>query len=110
MPSSGYGNFVEIGPLDLNMKPRNRTWINHCNVLFLDNPVGVGYSYFGENRTNFVRTNEEIGRDLIVFMESFLKAHKEFETVPLYVFGESYGGKMAVEFAYRLAQVRIYII
>ena len=43
--STGYGNFEEIGPLDVNLKPRNTTWIKEANVLFVDNPVGCGYSY-----------------------------------------------------------------
>lgn len=106
MPSSGFGNFYEIGPLDLEMRPRSGSWIRHFNVLFVDNPVGVGYSYFDNNQTNFVTNNEEIGRDLVVFAESFLKSQPEFQEVPLYVFGESYGGKMAVEFAVKLTKVK----
>lgn len=43
--STGFGNFEEIGPLDVNLKPRNTTWIKEANVLFVDNPVGCGYSY-----------------------------------------------------------------
>ena len=43
--SSGYGNFEEIGPLDVNLKPRDSTWIKEANLLFVDNPVGCGYSY-----------------------------------------------------------------
>ena len=31
----GVGNFLEIGPLDQNMKPRNSTWIQTANVLLL---------------------------------------------------------------------------
>ena len=43
--STGYGNFEEIGPLDLNLEARDTTWIKEANVLFVDNPVGSGYSY-----------------------------------------------------------------
>lgn len=43
--STGYGNFEEIGPLDVNLEPRNTTWIKEANVLFVDNPVGCGYSF-----------------------------------------------------------------
>ena len=48
--STGYGNFEEIGPLDVNLKPRNSTWIKEANVLFVDNPVGCGYSYVDNPR------------------------------------------------------------
>lgn len=43
--STGYGNFEEIGPLDVNLEPRNTTWLTEANVLFVDNPVGCGFSY-----------------------------------------------------------------
>ena len=33
----GYGNFGELGPLDVNLNPRNTTWVNILmeNNLFL---------------------------------------------------------------------------
>lgn len=43
--STGFGNFEEIGPLDVNLEARNETWIKQANVLFVDNPVGCGFSY-----------------------------------------------------------------
>ena len=43
--STGFGNFEEIGPLDVNLEVRNETWIKQANVLFVDNPVGCGFSY-----------------------------------------------------------------
>lgn len=43
--STGYGNFEELGPLTVNLMPRNTTWLQAANVLFVDNPVGAGYSY-----------------------------------------------------------------
>lgn len=102
MPSSGYGNFIEIGPLTLDQEPRPTTWVKDFNVVFVDNPVGVGYSYISDNNAKLVENNQEIGEDLVRFLKSFLQNFDEFQTVPLYIFGESYGGKMAVEFAIQL--------
>ncbi|KAI7734316.1 hypothetical protein M8C21_006597 [Ambrosia artemisiifolia] len=31
----GFGNFGEIGPLDVNLKPRNSTWLQKANLLFV---------------------------------------------------------------------------
>ena len=43
--STGFGNFEELGPLTVELKPRNTSWIQAANVLFVDNPVGSGFSY-----------------------------------------------------------------
>ena len=43
--STGYGNFEEFGPLDLDLNYRNFTWVKDMNVMFIDNPVGSGFTY-----------------------------------------------------------------
>lgn len=96
--SCGHGNFEEIGPLDVNLNERNFTWVKDMNVLFIDNPVGSGFS-FVDNLKLLTTDNKQISDDLIAFMRAFMTKHPEFQTVPLYIFSESYGGKMAAEFA-----------
>ncbi|XP_062129418.1 retinoid-inducible serine carboxypeptidase [Drosophila sulfurigaster albostrigata] len=96
-----YGNFDEFGPVDLYGNYRNWTWVKDMNVLFIDNPVGAGYSYV-DNNAYLTATNQEIASDLVELMKGFYAKHPEFETVPLHIFSESYGGKMAPEFALEL--------
>lgn len=98
---SGYGNFLEIGPLDINLQPREITWANAANLLFIDNPVGTGYSYV-VNNTLFAKNEKEIAADLLTLWQSFIAKYPVFATNPLYIFSESYGGKMAASFAYAL--------
>lgn len=31
----GTGNFVEIGPLDTDMNPRNSTWLQKADLIFV---------------------------------------------------------------------------
>src|SRR5699024_5702559 len=101
MPSSGYGNFIEIGSHNAAFHKREGSFVDNFNVLFIDNPVGVGFSYFSDNQTRVVKNGNEIGEDLFTFFKEFITVyHPEFKNIPLYVFGESYGGKMAVEFVY----------
>ncbi|XP_077286830.1 retinoid-inducible serine carboxypeptidase-like isoform X1 [Arctopsyche grandis] len=96
--SCGYGNFEILGPLDLNLEPRESTWVKDFNVLFVDNPVGSGYSYV-DRLSSLTTDNKQIARDLVSLMKSFYEKLPQFKTTPFYVYGQSYGGKMAIEFA-----------
>ncbi|VEN60383.1 unnamed protein product [Callosobruchus maculatus] len=95
--STGFGNFKEIGPLDVQLKERNSTWVKHANVLLVDNPVGTGYSYVENNA--YARNNEQIAKDFLELMKSFYKDLPQFQNVSTYIFSESYGGKMAADIA-----------
>ncbi|CAL8100254.1 unnamed protein product [Orchesella dallaii] len=99
--SAGYGNFMEIGPLDVNLQNRTFSWVDYANVLFVDNPVGSGFSYV--NDTNLLcKNNSQITADLITLITEFLDKVPEFQDIPLYIFSESYGGKMAAQFTMKL--------
>ncbi|XP_022233721.2 retinoid-inducible serine carboxypeptidase-like [Drosophila obscura] len=99
--STSYGNLGEVGPIDLDGNMRNSTWVKHCNVLFIDQPLGTGFSYMDEH-TKFPNDNRALGKDLVSFMKGFYGRHKEFQQVPLHIFGQSYGAKVASEFALQL--------
>lgn len=97
--SSGYGNFAEMGPLDETLQPRNTTWVQSANVLYVDQPVGSGYSYC--NDVNDLTTNlTQIVDDLVTFSETFFGTlYPSLQTAPFYGFCESYGGKMMAAYA-----------
>lgn len=99
--STGYGNFEEIGIVDTNLNIRNSSWVHRVNVLFIDNPVGTGFSYV-DRYAALTTNNTQIAEDLVTFTKGFLEEHPEFKSVPLYIFSESYGGKMAAEYALAL--------
>ncbi|KAH0535234.1 hypothetical protein KQX54_015253 [Cotesia glomerata] len=96
--ATGFGNFNELGPLDIDLKPRNHMWVNDYNILFIDNPVGTGFS-FVDNDTAMAENNTQIAQDLVECMKSFLESVPKFKNVPTYIVAESYGGKIVVEFA-----------
>ena len=101
---TGIGNFLEFGPSDQNMKQRNSTWIQTANVLFVDNPAGVGFSI--ADNSSVVRNTKEISDDLISVLKTFMNEHSYFQKNPLYIFGQSYGGKMAAALAYYLHKAK----
>ncbi|CAA0815017.1 Serine carboxypeptidase-like 51, partial [Striga hermonthica] len=97
---AGVGNFVEIGPLDVCLKPRNSTWLKKADLLFVDNPVGTGYSYV-EDPKLLVKTDDENAADLTTLLIQVFNTAKDenMQNRPLYIVGESYGGKFAVTLA-----------
>jgi serine carboxypeptidase 1 len=96
--SSGYGNFAETGPLDTNLQPRNTTWVQSAHMLYVDNPVGSGFSYV-DNAALLTTNLTQIANDFVVFMRQILNTFPDLQTTPTYIFSESYGGKMAVGIA-----------
>ncbi|XP_059649897.1 serine carboxypeptidase-like 51 [Cornus florida] len=91
----GFGNFIEIGPLDGNLNPRNSTWLLKADLLFVDSPVGTGFSYV-EDKNLLVKTDEEAAADLTTLLKEIFNGNESLQTSPLFIFGESYGGKFAV--------------
>ncbi|XP_054792042.1 serine carboxypeptidase-like 51 [Prosopis cineraria] len=92
---AGYGNFEEIGPLDVNLKPRDSTWLRIADLLFVDNPVGTGFS-FVEHPKLLAKTDEEAATDLTTLLIKIFKKNKSHRKSHLYIVGESYGGKFVV--------------
>ncbi|KAJ0175692.1 hypothetical protein K1T71_008851 [Dendrolimus kikuchii] len=101
--STGIGNFDILGPWDLSLQERNYTWVQNFNVVFVDNPVGTGFSYV-DNLNLLTTTNDEIALDFVQLMRGFYNNHPEFRGVPLYIYGQSYGGKMVVDMAIRMRE------
>ena len=47
------GNFYEMGPFQV-LEPgvvsrRNETWLDDYHMIYIDNPVGSGYSFVGSD-------------------------------------------------------------
>lgn len=101
--STAYGNFEIMGPLDLDLNEREDTWVNNYNILYVDNPVSTGFSYV-EDDSLYATTNLQVAQDLVKLMHGFYEALPEFKKVPLHIFGQSYGPKMGIEFAYELSK------
>nr|GLL43167.1 serine carboxypeptidase-like 51 [Ipomoea trifida] len=91
----GIGNFQEIGPLDVNLEPRNSTWLKKADLLFVDCPVGTGYS-FVEDTKLLVKTDVEAATDLTTLLIKVFNKDVNLQKSPLHIVAESYGGKFAV--------------
>lgn len=104
--SSQYGLWLENGPLKftktglsgdndyvIGLNPEG-SWSDLANVVYLDQPVGVGFSYGSTNVLNM----EEGASDFLSFLIQFYDTYPEFKTRPLFLSGESYAGKYIPSF------------
>jgi cathepsin A (carboxypeptidase C) len=90
--SSLTGLFLELGPatIDKNLKVVNNpySWNNNASVIFLDQPVNVGFSYSGSPVSDTVAA----GKDVYALLTLFFKQFPEYAKQPFHIAGESYAG------------------
>lgn len=96
--ATSYGNFGKLGPMDPDGRPRAASWVHSVNLLFVDSPVGTGFSYVDDDAA-LAHNNCQTSQDLVAMMRHFLYKYPQFAATPVYIFGESYGGKVAAQFA-----------
>merc|ERR1712198_504969 len=65
------------------------TWARKHNVIYIDNPVGAGYSFSDKLPT----TNDDVTDNLYECLQQWFKLFPEYQGNPFYAFGESYAGK-----------------
>jgi len=91
--SSEIALFSENGPFKVN--PDNETlrinpysWNNVANILYVDQPLGTGYS----TATEVDQNETQIAADFYVFLQEFIDAFPQYKGRDFYITGESYGG------------------
>ncbi|KAM0450123.1 hypothetical protein ACHAO4_007007 [Trichoderma viride] len=93
--SSEDGSLMEIGPYrlkdDHTLVPNNGSWHEFANLLFVDNPVGVGFSYVDTD--SYTHELDEMADQFVIFLEKFFDLFPEYEHDDLYFAGESYAGQ-----------------
>ncbi len=73
-------------------------WNQVGDVLFIDQPVGVGFSYTS-NPQSYAHDENQVAIHLTNALQQFYLRYPETKTQPLYLFAESYGGKYIPAFA-----------
>lgn len=98
--SSSTGLFFELGPSFINatLQPvyNPYAWNSNASVIFLDQPVGVGYSYTDGDD---VVTSAAAAKDVYVFLELFFQKFPQFASNQFHIAGESYAGHYIPAFA-----------
>jgi vitellogenic carboxypeptidase-like protein len=103
--SSLFGLFVENGPLvvakDGSVSRREITWNKEYHMLYIDNPVGTGFSFTNESG-GYAVDETEVGINLYRALTQFFTVFSDYVGSDFYVTGESYAGKYVPAIAYRI--------
>lgn len=97
--SSLTGLFLELGPSSINKKielvHNPHSWNANASVIFLDQPVNVGFSYSGGS----VRDTVAAGKDVYALLTLFFHQFPEYAKQDFHIAGESYAGHYIPVFA-----------
>eukprot|EP00055_Hartaetosiga_balthica_P000271 m.136129 g.136129 ORF g.136129 m.136129 type:complete len:460 (-) comp10451_c0_seq1:126-1505(-) len=99
--SSLDGFFYEMGPLHI-VEPINKNnpqlylneyrWSLEANMVFLEAPAGVGYSYANDPKTGYVTNDTQTAEDNLAAVLKFFEAYPEYSKNKMFIAGESYAG------------------
>ena len=106
------GFLQEIGPYYLedganykvgdSLTLNQYSWHNLTNLLFLESPAGVGYSY--NLNTTFEYNDVQTAQDNFIALVEFYKKFPEYSSRGLWIAGESYAGKYIPDLAALIMQ------
>ncbi|CAN8245078.1 unnamed protein product [Cochlearia groenlandica] len=102
--SVGYGATQEIGPFIVDNKGANikfnpYAWNKEANILFLESPAGVGFSY-SNTTTDYGKLGDDFtARDTYVFLQKWFERFPAYKENKFFIAGESYAGKYVPELA-----------
>jgi len=102
--SLGFGGMLELGPFRVNNDnktlSRNRhAWNEVANVIFLESPAGVGFSYSNTSSDYDESGDSKTAEDAYIFLVNWLERFPEYKTRAFYISGESYAGHYVPQLA-----------
>lgn len=102
--SVGFGEAEELGPFLTHkgvpeLKFNKHSWNKEANLLFVESPVGVGFSY-----TNTSSDLQQLGdnitaHDSYIFLVNWFKRFPQYKSHDFYIAGESYAGHYVPQLA-----------
>ncbi|XP_034030898.1 probable serine carboxypeptidase CPVL [Thalassophryne amazonica] len=101
--TSMFGLFVEHGPYvvykNMTVGMRDYAWTKRYSILYIDNPVGTGFSFTDDDR-GYAENQDDVGRDLYSALVQFFQIFSEYQPNEFYATGESYAGKYVPAISY----------
>ncbi|XP_020161023.2 serine carboxypeptidase-like 34 [Aegilops tauschii subsp. strangulata] len=95
--SIGYGEAEELGPFLVQkgkpeLKWNPHSWNKEANLMFLESPVGVGFSYTNTSSDLGKLGDKITAADAYVFLLNWFKRFPQYKHHEFYIAGESYAG------------------
>ncbi|KAF8694268.1 hypothetical protein HU200_038406 [Digitaria exilis] len=93
--SLGVGAFSENGPFRPSgqvLVKNEYSWNKEANVIYLETPAGVGYSYSSDSAYYQGVDDKMTAMDNMVFLQRWLQKFPQYKGRDLYIAGESYAG------------------
>ncbi|XP_012842586.1 PREDICTED: serine carboxypeptidase-like 33 [Erythranthe guttata] len=102
--SIGYGAAVELGPLRVgkngaNLEFNPHSWNKEANLLFVESPIGVGFSYTNTSSDFALIDDEFVAEDTYNFLVNWLNKFPHFKNHDFFISGESYAGHYVPQLA-----------
>ncbi|CAI2166925.1 9411_t:CDS:10 [Funneliformis geosporum] len=92
--SSMDGLFLENGPWrikqDQTFELIDGSWNEYANVLYVDFPVGTGFSFANSN--SYLKNVTQVSQQFLLFLDEFFEIFPEYADDDMYLSGESYAG------------------
>ncbi|KAL6846446.1 hypothetical protein ACP4OV_023894 [Aristida adscensionis] len=94
----------ELGPFRVNsdnktLSLNKHAWNNVANVIFLESPAGVGFSYSNTSSDYDSSGDQRTADDAYLFLVNWLDRFPEYKSQPFYISGESFAGHYVPELA-----------
>ncbi|KAJ9567502.1 hypothetical protein OSB04_003468 [Centaurea solstitialis] len=101
--SFGYGAMEELGPFRVNSDGKtlyrnDYAWNNVANVIFLESPAGVGFSY-SNTSSDYTTGDKRTAKDSYTFLLNWLERFPQYKNRSFYITGESYAGHYVPQLA-----------
>jgi vitellogenic carboxypeptidase-like protein len=105
--SSMLANFYELGPWrvtkSLTLEPNPGSWNRIFGLIFLDNPIGTGFSVASTPQE--IPTDQKgVAKHLFAAITRFVQLDPVFKHRPIYITGESYAGKYVPAIGYYILE------
>uniref|UniRef100_A0A2P2MCW3 Uncharacterized protein MANES_08G061300 n=1 Tax=Rhizophora mucronata TaxID=61149 RepID=A0A2P2MCW3_RHIMU len=106
--SVGAGAFIEHGPFKTSrggtLVKNNYSWNKVANMLYLESPAGVGFSY-SKDASFYQSVNDTFtAQDNLIFLQNWLENYPDYKTRDFYITGDSYAGHYVPQLAKLIVQ------